>query len=146
MEVFDSNAQEKEDFNRNLEIKILDAFFLATTDPNKYKSTVMQAMPIFARVLMPKIDTSTLELLSGLVILFQSESDMQGKEIAIKLISKAFGSDPNLIRGIIALAKGDWIGLECLAGKICEFDDKTIIKFTHLLKKMRIVTEGEEEA
>ena len=122
MEVFDSAAKEQQDINSNLEIKVLDAFFLATTDPNKYKSNVMQAMPIFARALMPKIDTSTLELLSGLVILFQSESDTEGKEIAIKLISKSFGSDAQLIKGIIALAKGDWISLECLAGKICEFD------------------------
>ena len=50
-----------------------------------------------------------------------------------------------MVKGFIALAKGDWVGLEALAGKICEFNTKKILEFAQLLKKMRIITEGEAE-
>ena len=61
---------EKNDMTIDLDIKVLDSFFQAATDPYKYKDTIMQAMPIFARALMPNVDTKTLLLLSGLVTLF----------------------------------------------------------------------------
>ena len=50
-----------------------------------------------------------------------------------------------MVKGFIALAKDDWVGLDALAGKICEFDTKKILEFAQLLKKMRIITKGEAE-
>ena len=44
------------------------------------------------------------------------------------------------------MAKGDWIGLEVMAGKICEFDKKKILQLVQLLKKMNIINEGEAES
>ena len=42
------------------------------------------------------------------------------------MIAEAFGLEKNLIKGMLSLAKGDWVGLEALAGKICEFDSARI--------------------
>ena len=84
--IFRSHSSEQINFNEDLEIKVLDAFFLASTDPHRYKATVMQAMPVFTRALMPKVDTTTLIFLSLLVILFQSETDREGKEATSNLL------------------------------------------------------------
>ena len=43
------------------------------------------------------------------------------------------------------MAKGDWLEMETLASKICEFDKNKIIKLVQLLKKMKFLSETEKE-
>ena len=49
------------------EIKILDAFFLAITDPFKYKETLLDSIPNLANLLIPNIQEDAISLITGLI-------------------------------------------------------------------------------
>ena len=51
-------------------IKILDAVFLACTDPYKYKENVLAAMPVLGSLLLGDVPEEVFKLLSGVVMLF----------------------------------------------------------------------------
>lgn len=51
-------------------IKILDAIFLACTNPYKYKENVLAAMPVLGSLLLGDVPEEVFKLLSGVVMLF----------------------------------------------------------------------------
>jgi len=52
-------------------IKVLDAFFLASTDPFKYKDSVLAAIPVLGGALLgDAVPDQAIKLLTGIVILF----------------------------------------------------------------------------
>ena len=126
------------------EIKILDAFFLVSTDPFKYKGAVLKAIPDLGRALIPQIDKATLDFLEGLVSLYQSEKDPSVREKAILKIASAFEIEQSIVTGLISLSKGDWSGLAEMAGRFCEFDSEKIQKLVHVAKTLKIFGDFEE--
>ncbi|CAG9334001.1 unnamed protein product [Blepharisma stoltei] len=130
----------------NADIIVLDAFFLVCTDPNKYKSAVLAAMPSLGLALMPNVKPETLSLLCGLVALFQSDNSLESRDKAAYKLSKTYEIDENIIAGFIALGKGDWNGLAGMAGRFCEFDPVKIQQVVTLIKRLKLIGESEEEA
>ena len=107
-------------------IKILDAFFLACTDPFKYKENVLAAMPVLGSALLGNVPEEAIKLLTGIVLLFQSEGDAERKAKAIGDLAEAFGIDGRIVQGLVAIAMGDWTAMEDMVARICEFNPQTI--------------------
>ncbi len=63
---------EDEEGNQEYAImRVLDAFFLACTDPFKYKEQVLAAMPVLGKALLGEmVPDEAISLLTGIVMLF----------------------------------------------------------------------------
>lgn len=142
------NEKEIHEFNADepAEIKVLDAFFLALTDANKYKDPILNAIPTLGRALMPNVHKDTLTLLYGLVSLFQSDGDNSFREVSIQKLSKAFRAENKILTGLVCLAKSDWVDFNNFATRIGEYDENAIIKLSTLLRRLKIITESENES
>ena len=127
------------------EVKILDSFFLVCTDPHKYKNSVLAAMPNLGRALMPEVAPDALNLLTGLVSLFQSDNNPEGRERAILKLAAAFGIEDAIVKGLVSLSKGDWMGLAEMASRFCEFDPAKIQQLVQVVKRLKIISDSEEK-
>jgi len=57
--------------------------------------------------------------------------------MAIKDLSGAFDIDEHLVKGLLALAKGDWQAMKEMVARICEFDDEIINNIVQLILQLR---------
>lgn len=128
------------------EIKVMDSIFLSLTDANKYKEFILAGIPTLGRALMPNVHKDTLTLLYGLVSLFQSDGDVKYRKLSIQKLAKAFRAEGKIITGLVCLAKGDWENLHNFASRIGEYDADAITKLSTLLRRLKIITESENES
>lgn len=106
---------------------MFDAFFLACTDPFKYKESVLAAMPVLGGALLGNsVPDEAIKLLTGIVLLMQSEGNPDRRDQAVGQLAEAFDIDGRIVKGLIALAKGDWKAMEDMVARVCEFDPSTI--------------------
>lgn len=124
-------------------IKILDAFFLACTDPFMYKENVLAAMPVLGSALLGNVPEEAIKLLTGIVLLFQSENSADRRMKSIQNLAEAFGIDPRIVQGLVAIAKGDWGAMEEMVARICEFNPETIHTIVQLIKRLRMAKEAD---
>ena len=125
-------------------IKVLDAFFLASTDPFKYKDSVLAAIPVLGGALLgDAVPDQAIKLLTGIVILFQSEGNPEMRDRGVAKLAEAFDIDGRIVRGLIALAKGDWKAMEDMVARVCEFDPKMIQNLVQLMKRLKMVKEAD---
>ena len=119
-------------------IKILDACYLAFKDPQGNADKVLDILPIVTRAFLgDKIPEKAIKLILGIIKLFKSEEDPQKKDMAIKDLSGAFDIDEHLVKGLLALAKGDWQAMKEMVARICEFDDEIINNIVQLILQLR---------
>jgi uncharacterized membrane protein (DUF485 family) len=95
---------------------------------------------------MPNVHKDTLTLLYGLVSLFQSDGDVKYRKLSIQKLAKAFRAEGKIITGLVCLAKGDWENLHNFASRIGEYDADAITKLSTLLRRLKIITESENES
>ena len=50
------------------------------------------------------------------------------------MIARAFGLDLDLIKGFVAMGKGEWMGIDKMAERIGEFDPRKVIKLVSVMK------------
>lgn len=125
-------------------IKVLDAFFLASTDPFKYKESVLAAMPVLGGALLGNaVPEEAIKLLTGIVLLMQSEGNPDRRDQAVGQLAEAFDIDGRVVKGLIALAKGDWKAMEDMVARVCEFDPSTITNLVQLMKRLKMVKEAD---
>jgi hypothetical protein len=101
-------------------------------------------MPVLGKALLGEaVPDEAIMLLTGVVLLFQSEGNPDRRDKAVGSIADAFGIDARVVKGLIALAKGDWHAMEDMVARVCEFDPNTIKNLVSLMKRLKLVKEAD---
>jgi len=119
-------------------MKILDACFLAFKDPQANTKQVLNILPTVARALLgDTIPEKAIKLISGIIKLFKAEDDENNKLDAIIDLASSFDIDTHLVKGFLALAKGDWRAMKEMIARICEFDEQMIDNIVNMILHLR---------
>jgi hypothetical protein len=101
-------------------------------------------MPVLGKALLGEmVPDEAIQLLTGVVLLFQSEGNPDRRDKAVASIASAFGIDERIVKGLIALAKGDWHAMEDMVARVCEFNPDTIKNLISLMKRLKLVKEAD---
>ena len=120
-------------------MKILDACYLAFKDPQANTKQVLEILPTVAKSLLgDQIPNKAIKLITGIIKLFKAgEDDEKLKQESIIDLAGSFDIDQHLVKGFLALAKGDWRAMKQMIARICEFDEGLIDKIVQLILQLR---------
>ena len=116
---------------------ILDACFLACQDAQNNTEDILALLPKIVSSFLGDVPTVAIKLISGIILLFQSEDNKEKKTQAIKDLSEAFGCDAAVVTGFLALSKGDWMAMKDMVARVCEFETETINHIVELIIQLR---------